>query len=648
MKKYRIVATAGHVDHGKSSLVQGLTSVNPDRLPEEKERGITIELGFAHITLKDKKKQEDELVVGIVDVPGHENFVKNMVTGVGAIDAALLIVAADDGWMPQTEEHLQILEYLGVKHGVIALTKKDLVSSEDLELAIEFIKEEVAGTFLESAPIVAISNKSGEGIDTLKSVLPTLFSFEAKDHSAEKARLSIDRIFSRKGIGTVVTGTLIDGCISKDQAVTIIPGNIKSRVRSIQTYNENVETSSPGTRTAINLAHVEIHSSTRSKEGTLHKGSVVLTDLNPQSTEKLHVRIERSKRLESGQYQVNRELKHNTVVRLHSGSGNYKARLSLQGKRQLLHGENCFAQIKLEFPIHVKIGDRFIIRDWSQKATLAGGIVIDPQPVKYKISHKNQINLLAQRSDSGFSLKQCLLSQIERDHFIDLSHFDKWISQPKSELEQTLASLGEEVKILEKNQILVDSKWWNHFLNHAEYLILKEHENKPEKIGFKSQSLSSNLQRNGFPQEFIAELKEELISKGFKIKGDFIHHSSHEISLPKLLKPSAEKIICGLRNDPLSPGNLRELIISENDKKALRFLTDSGEVVEVSDTIFIPTEIFNGYVKDILDFIESHGPATVSELKDVIRASRKIMVPFLELLDARGFTKRDGDKRTVA
>ena len=642
-----MVATAGHVDHGKSSLVHALSSIDPDRLPEEKKRGITIELGFANFLLTNPTTHQKNIVVGVIDVPGHEDFVKNMVTGVGTVDAAILVVAADDGWMPQTEEHLQILEYLGVQKGLIALTKVDLVSDEDLELAIEFIREEIEGTFLESSPIVPISNKTCEGFKPFKSSLQNLLSESSRGENHQKGRLSIDRIFSKKGIGTIVTGTLIDGGVTKDQEVTIIPGNIKSRVRAIQTYNESNDSSKPGTRTALNLAHVDINSDRKNKENIIHKGSVVLTDPSPHACDRFHVQIERSKRLVSGQYQINRPLKHNSIVRFHSGAGNYQARISLKGKRNLLHSEKCFAQIKLEFPIHLKIGDRFIIRDWSQKATLAGGTVIDPCPGHHKLHHNSQLELLQARIENKMSLQCLILSQVKRDNFTLLDSFNKIVFQSYDELKKTIYELGKNIKVLQRSQTLLDARWWSKHIKHAESLVTKEHEAKPEKVGLRMQSLTASLQRNGFPVEFLPELKEELAVNGFIIKGDFIHHQSHQIFLPEALKPAAHKIMMGLRQNPLDPSNFRAFIVTDTDKKALTFLEDNGEVTAVSSAIFIPTDIFNEYADQVVKFIQTNGPATVSQLKDVIQASRKIMVPFLELLDARGITKRDGDKRTT-
>ena len=645
--QFRILATAGHVDHGKSSIARALTNVNTDRLPEEQKRGITIELGFAHFEIPGHKSPDVPYSIGLIDVPGHENFVKNMVAGVGAIDVALLVTAADDGWMPQTEEHLQILEYLGVENGLIALTKSDLVSGDDLEMAMEFVREEVQGTFLADAPIIPTSVKSGLGLEELKRTIAEILDKCPAPRNIGKPRLSVDRAFSIRGIGTVVTGTLTDGCLRKDDNVIIIPGSRKSRVRSIQHYNTEAEFSLPGTRTALNLAHAEISGHSRSEGDGIHRGSVVCSAGAAVESDNLHVLLERSARLTTGQYMMDRPLRHNSVVRFHTGGGNIPARISLLQQRTLEPGESCLAQIRLDHPTHILAGDRFIVRDWPEETTLAGGIVLDAAPGNHKISGKKQLELLNARRDDPTSPELFISTLLVREKYIRKDILTATAPFSCDTESTTLDTQEKSGRITQSGHFIIDKTWWKNFVDTAENMIRQEHKSRPERIGLRVNSLTSKLQRDGCPPEFIPTMRLHLESAGFQIRGEFIHHESHSISLPDNLKAPANRIRRTLLDDPYNPGNLRELIHSEADRMALQFLIDSGEVLRISDGIAIPSEVFNEAAARVVRFLESAGPSTVSDLKECVNASRKVMVPLLELMDARGITSRDGDLRSV-
>ena len=325
-----ILATAGHIDHGKSALVRALSGSDPDRLPEEKKRGITIELGFAHLSLSSPDGQA-RYSVGIVDVPGHEDFVKNMVAGVGSVDCAMLVVAADDGWMPQTEEHVQILNYLGVTHGVVALTKADLAEA-DVELAVEDVREHLVGTPLGDIAIVPVSSLTGEGIEELKLELATALSQTPPPRDLGKPRLAVDRVFTLKGIGTVVTGTLSGGVLEKGQNAVLQPGNRKARVRSLQSHSREIEAAPPGARTAVSLTDA-------SRESVSRGDTLTLSHLG-EATETVDVWLERSANT------PRRPMKSNALVRVHHGSGNVPARLVLLEGRENAPGESMLAQFR--------------------------------------------------------------------------------------------------------------------------------------------------------------------------------------------------------------------------------------------------------------------------------------------------------------
>lgn len=346
-----IVATAGHVDHGKSALVKALTGTDPDRLPEEKSRGITIDLGFAHLELPSSKPGNPPYLLGIVDVPGHEDFVKNMVAGVGSIDLALLVVAADDGWMPQTEEHLQILTYLGVSRAVVALTKIDLAPDE--QAATRAIREKLRDTPFTSAPIIPTSVISGRGFEGLKAALANVLAETPPPADIGKPRLPVDRVFKLQGIGTVVTGTLTGGTLRRGQTVVIQPSGKKARIRTIQSHNREVDVSGPGTRTALNLPDLNAL-------GDVLRGDTVTLDVFGGPSRIVDVQLELAPR-------AGRSLKDGSRVRAHHGSCNVAAHVALYKCKQLGAGERAFGQLRLEKPSFLFAGDRFILRDWANR-----------------------------------------------------------------------------------------------------------------------------------------------------------------------------------------------------------------------------------------------------------------------------------------
>ncbi|MBU6402944.1 MAG: selenocysteine-specific translation elongation factor, partial [Verrucomicrobia bacterium] len=377
-----ILATAGHVDHGKSALVKALTGIDPDRLPEEKARGITIDLGFAHLELSTAGPQPSTFHLGIIDVPGHEDFVKNMVAGVGSIDLALFVVAADDGWMPQTEEHLQILTYLGVTRAVVALTKIDLAGSGEAAVT-DAIRRHLQASPFADAPLVPTSVVTGRGLEELKSTLLELLAQLPAPLDAGKPRLPVDRVFTLHGIGTVVTGTLTGGSLRRGQAVVIQPSGRSTRVRSVQNHNRDVESSSPGTRTALNLPDVQAEMGAGHAGAGVRRGEVVTLPGLGGAGDTLDVVLVKSVRLAAStpanatssgregsrspaQQAARRPLKQGAVVRVHHGSGNFAARVHFLDATALEAGARALAQLRTESPVFVFLGDRFILRDWAE------------------------------------------------------------------------------------------------------------------------------------------------------------------------------------------------------------------------------------------------------------------------------------------
>ena len=367
-----IIGTAGHVDHGKTQLIKALSGIDTDRLSEEKKRGITIELGFAHID------NDAEYNIGVIDVPGHEKFIKNMLAGIGGVDFVLFVVAADEGIMPQTKEHFEILQALGIDDGIIAITKKDMVDEEWLEMLLEDVKEYFEGSFLEGKPMIAVSSKTGENIDVLKEEILKKCNRESKRREEpELFRLPIDRVFSMQGFGTVVTGTLVDGVLRLNDEIAVYPDDIPAKVRGIQTYGSDTDEAVAGQRTAVNLSGVK-------KENVL-RGSVLAASGAVTVTNMLDVEM-------SVFNSSDRQILNNSRVHLYTGSKEVLAKVIIMDRDVMVSGDKAFVQLRLEEPIAVRRGDKFIVRFYSPVITVGGGRVLDANPEKHK---RNRDDVLA-------------------------------------------------------------------------------------------------------------------------------------------------------------------------------------------------------------------------------------------------------------
>ena len=412
--KNYIVGTAGHIDHGKSTLIEALTGVDPDRLPEEKARGMTIDLGFAHLELADPGGGAS-YQLGLIDVPGHADFVKNMVAGVGSVDVALFVVAADDGWMPQSEEHLEILSYLGVERAVVALTKADTV--EDPAERIAEISLELEGTPFEGAEVIPVCAIIGDGIDELKAALCELLAATPSPRDVGKPRLSVDRVFSPQGIGTVVTGTLNGGQFEKGSTALVQPYAQKASLRNVQSHSENRDAVLPGTRTALNLPELPVRKG-RSREG-VRRGDVVTVGGLGESSRSLHVVLEKSVRgagTKGGA--ADRPVKHAQRVRLHHGSASVAARVMFFENGELEAGGRMIAELRLEEPLFSLAGDRFVLRDWSKRFTLCGGSVLDPSPPEGSYRTATQKAFLDARAADPLGSACLLRSLLVRDQAV--------------------------------------------------------------------------------------------------------------------------------------------------------------------------------------------------------------------------------------
>ncbi|MGB0583261.1 MAG: selenocysteine-specific translation elongation factor, partial [Limisphaerales bacterium] len=509
-KRNFIVATAGHVDHGKSSLVKALTNTDPDRLPEEKKRGITIELGFAHLQLPDPANADNVLEIGLIDVPGHEDFVQNMVMGVGAADAALLVVAADDGWMPQTEEHLQILSYLGVQRGIIAVTKTDLPEA-DPELAVEMVKEEVADTVFEKAPIVATSVVTEGGMDELKMLLAQ-FLGEGLERPVSQSRLWVDRAFTMRGSGTVITGTVEGASFTAGQNVLVQPKNIPARIRGLQSFGEVVEEAVPATRTAVNLPDVDI--SADKGKAYISRGDVIVSVGGACSV--VDVSLHKSSRPISERSPANKPLKHGARVRLHLGTSNTPARVHLATDDPLTPGGSVFAQLRCESPVFAREGDRFTLRDWPETATLAGGQVLEIDSARRTFRREPQQKFLRARAAAQGSLGAWITSVLDRDGFVKEKELLKQSVFPDAQLAEALAALT----VKRVGDWLVGEGRYDELKAPVCQTIGDWHRKRPELPGYPLVKLRASVVKD-CSEALLDALLAEL--EGISVTGNFVH-----------------------------------------------------------------------------------------------------------------------------
>jgi selenocysteine-specific elongation factor len=634
MQKHFIVATAGHVDHGKSALVKALTGTDPDRLPEEKARGITIDLGFAHLELP-----EAQISAGIIDVPGHEDFVKNMVAGVGSIDLALFVVAADDGWMPQTEEHLQILDYLGVKHAVVALTKIDLATNE--EQVEEAIREKLQDTPFASAPIVRTSVVTQHGIQELRAALAHALAQTPVPRDVGKPRLAVDRVFTLHGIGTVVTGTLSGGTLQVGQSVVVQPSGKTTRVRNLQSHNRDVTSVGPGTRTAINLPDVFVAGKGQGyADSGVSRGEVVTLPELGEPSHTVDVSLQRSLRTVHTGMTESRPLKDGALVRIHHGSASHAARVLLLDCPELNPGEKGLAQLRFETPIYVFVGDRFVIRDWSEQTTLAGGLVLDPEAPRRNVRADARLEFLRARANAPEDAGVFIGSLVRYKRALAATGL--LVKSHWSVAEISTAVQGKVV-----GGFVVDKDWWSSMLRKAAQRIQEEHRVHPERPGLALNDLRASVGPELPAPEFFDTLVVELCRQELVQVGTAIRHKTHRPALPAALQAAGARVRTALSAKPFEPPARKELAPDGASQNVLRFLLQTGEAIELSDDTVMLAENFIRATEQIKKFLREKGRATASELRQQLNTNRRVIIPLLEKLDKDGVTLRQGDSRVL-
>lgn len=643
MSRNYIIGTAGHIDHGKSTLVQTLTGTNPDRLPEEKERGVTIELGFAHFSLPVPQTSDDTFELGVVDVPGHADFVNNMVAGVGSIDLGVFVVAADDSWMPQSEEHLQILTYLGIRNFIVALTKADLC--EDLEFVTEMLADDLQGTALEGAPIVPVSAPTGFGMELLKETIANTLLETPAPRNFGHPRLAVDRAFSPKGVGTVVTGTLAGGELKTGDSLIAYPSGLKTSVRAIQNHSSSVDHAMPGMRTALNLPDLPLTS--KGKKG-VSRGNLLVGGSLAEASYEVDAELIRSVRPIPGQKGTLRPLKSNHRIYVHHGSGRTQARVLFPEGNTLHPGESTIAQLRFDHPVHSFVGERIVIRELSGEATIAGGTILDAHPSRRNFRGADRQLFLTERATAPDDLQLLLRTHLIRDHFLTEADLVQALPFSPAGIKAALKKMtkaNEVVALGEKH--LSFAPYWKGLVKESSQLVQEYHKKHPDQIGMTTELFKKSMGAPMGIPGLLEALLIQLSEKNFKVGDNLICHNSHSLELPPELEAPAAEILKTLDNAGLNPPLPGELQGTPSHTAAYKFLSRTRQIIPLEPKVTLGGRVFQSTVAKVTAFLEKNGQATVSELRQELDTSRKVIMPLLDRLDRDGVTIRNGDYRTL-
>lgn len=629
-----IIGTAGHIDHGKTTLIKALTGRDTDRWEEEKRRGITIDLGFTYFDLPDGNQ------AGIIDVPGHEKFIKNMLAGVIGMDLVLLVIAADEGIMPQTTEHLNILNLLGLKKGIVVLTKYDLIDAEWLELVKEDIKEALKDTFLENAPMVEVSSKTGYGIDNLVNVIckTTETEVEQRDLSTIP-RLPIDRVFSITGFGTVITGTLISGTLKKGDEVEIYPVNKISKVRNIQVHSHDAEKAYAGQRTAINLSNV--------KKTDLYRGCVIAPVNAMKNTMMLDVKLNLLK-------SSRRIVENRSRLHLYTGTSEILCRVVLLDCDELSPGESCYAQLRLEEEIAVRRGDKFIIRFYSPMETIGGGEIIEPVPLKKKRFDDKLIEeLKVKEKGSGTDVIEKIIRENSKN-VPSISELAKLTALREDEIKNSIEVLEDEEKITTfrlKNDIYL---WHKSFEREIEegiekYLFDFHEKNRYQKGAKKSEVKSKFLpaiKQNVFDLAIMSFVQKGML----KMDGEFVSLTYFSIQHDEAYEKTAvaaEKILEEAKFEFLKQDELIQRLNLHKSEEIISLLIDEKKLVKIGELGITKMEIYDEAKNILVNFITKNQKITAAEYRDLLNSNRKVAIGLLEHFDIIKVTRRVGNDRVL-
>lgn len=619
-----VLGTAGHIDHGKSTLVKALTRIDPDRLEEEKRRGMTIDLGFAYLDLASGRR------VAIVDVPGHQRFLKNMLAGVHGMDAVMLVIAADEGPMPQTREHLAIIDLLQIEHGVVVLTKSDLVDEAWLALVTEEVTGMLAGTSLAAAKILPVSSPTGRGLDALRLALDEELAKTTPRPDQQRARLPIDRAFAISGFGTVVTGTLVGGTLTEGSELAILPGVRRARIRGLQQHNQHVAEARPGTRTAVNLSGVE-HSQ-------LERGDVLAAPGSLPVTRRLDARL-------IVLPSATQPLKHRQRLLMYHGTAEHMLELSLLDRDELRPGDAGLAQLFTIRPVVALDGDRFILRVPSPPETVAGGIVLDVSPRRHRRRDGGALAALAARERGDPAVTATLELGKHAFGLVDRELAAR-LGVPTDQLAEVLGPLQGEGALRHLDSTWLTSDQWAATATRIRQALERYHRAQPLRRGMAREELRS---KTGIPAELFGAALALLTAEGtLAERGNDIALAVHQQGLTADQAAAVEAFVAELERGRFSPPPLPELISRHRLTPALlQFLVGEGRVVRLDAETAFARSAYDQAVGLVRTYLRAHGTLTVAVARDLLGSSRRYVLPLLEWLDAQKITRRVGDDRIL-
>ena len=622
-----ILGTAGHIDHGKTTLIKALTGRETDNLKEEKQRGISINLGFTYFDLPSKKR------VGIVDVPGHEKFIKNMLAGACGIDIVLLVIAADEGVMPQTIEHLDILNYLDVKKGIIVLTKCDLVDEEFIELVKDDIREKTKGLFIEGAPIVEVDSVSRRGLDKLVQKIDEISEDIEEKKTDAPSRMSIDRVFSLKGFGTIVTGTLIEGKISVDDEMTIYPSEKKVKVRNLQVHGCDVKTAYAGQRTAINLSNIKV--------SEIQRGDVIAQTGSVEESMMIDVNI-------SLVEHCKKSLKHWDRIRIFHGTKQILCRIVPLNEDEIQYGESGYAQLRLEEKIVAKKGDRFIIRSYSPMDTIGGGVIIDTAPKKHKIYDESVIEALKIKEKG--ELKDILEEYLKLNlsNYITLKELVSYTGEKEEYVKEGLNALIDENKVFCVNKYYLHISHYQKLKEKVIEILTKYHKQYRLRNGILKEELRSKVDNSLKVKDMDVILNKMAEEKDIKVQDNLVSNYDFEVKFNQKQLSIKKEIEDKSRKNGLNSLMTKDDICNKNKfyEEVLEALT--GKTIQkLDDAYYIDKKVYENVKKDLLEYLNKNKEITVAQFRDITKSNRKISIVMLEHFDRNRITKRVEDKRIL-
>lgn len=626
-----VIGTAGHVDHGKSTLIKALTGIDPDRLREEKERQMTIDLGFAWLELPSGEE------IGIVDVPGHRDFIENMLAGAGGMDAVLFIIAADEGIMPQTREHLAILKLLEIKFGIIVLSKIDIVEDREwVDLVKSDIRQFTRNSFLSGSPIIEVSSINGTGIDELLGGIVKMLEICESKKDSGKGRLPVDRVFSIKGFGTVVTGTMLDGIFTVGQQVEILPKKLEVRIRGIQSHKKKIQKAHPGSRTAINLAGLE--------KADIDRGDVVAQVGMYKPAKLIDVNF---KMIE----QATGSLSHNDEIKIFTGTTQSLARVRLIEKQKIKPGQEGWLQLELKNHIVVDRGDHFIIRRPSPPETIGGGAILDPFPHRRHRRFSRNVIEHFSLMQTG-TLKERILSATHDNPMMTIQmiqescgvNYDELVKDINQMLDIKLIALDNENEKINKDTHIISIKDWQEKSNLIVNEVIEFHTQNPLRQGIEKSAVR-NITNLDFGE--FSLLINSMISKGLLVKqSGLLKIPDHQVEITSDIEQRMDAVIQTMQSSPFSPPALSELRRTFSED-LIELMITKGILIVASSEIAFLKEKFDFMSQRLVQYISENNEISISQFRDLFKTSRKYSLAFLEYMDKIGVTEFNGEKRTI-